>query len=143
MRGVARLLADAADSSPSTPARTSGSSGPLRDGMLKFGVRWNTVRCAACAAITGMAWMADEPVPMIADPLAGEIHAFMRPVPGVVGLAREASASPGKSGIRALERQPVAMMQISRRHAVAAVGRDRPAMRRLVEARVASRACRS
>ena len=24
--------------------------------MLKLGVRWKTVRCAACCAMTGMAW---------------------------------------------------------------------------------------
>jgi hypothetical protein len=33
--------------------------------MLKFGERWNTGRWAACSAMIGMAWMADEPVPMM------------------------------------------------------------------------------
>ena len=33
--------------------------------MLKFAVRWNTVRWAACSAMIGMVWMADEPVPMM------------------------------------------------------------------------------
>ena len=37
---------------------------PLHAGTLKFGVRWNTVRCPACCAITGIAWIADEPVPI-------------------------------------------------------------------------------
>src|SRR3712207_8371990 len=32
----------------------------------KFACRWKTVRCAASWAITGIAWMAEEPVPMIA-----------------------------------------------------------------------------
>jgi hypothetical protein len=32
--------------------------------MLKFGVRWNTNRCAACSAMIGIDWIADEPVPM-------------------------------------------------------------------------------
>ena len=34
--------------------------------MLKFGVRWNTVTCAACSAITGIDWIAEEPVPTTA-----------------------------------------------------------------------------
>ena len=41
-----------------------GASGRLPAGMLKFGVRWNTVRCAACSAMIGIDWMADDPVPM-------------------------------------------------------------------------------
>jgi len=48
---------------------TAGSIGPLCAGTLKFGVRWNTVRCAAWAAICGIAWIADEPVPI--TPTAG------------------------------------------------------------------------
>ncbi|HEY1411922.1 MAG TPA: hypothetical protein VGF36_07260 [Rhodopila sp.] len=32
--------------------------------MLKFGVRWKTVTCSAWAAITGIDWIADDPVPM-------------------------------------------------------------------------------
>ena len=40
------------------------ASGRLPAGMLKFGVRWNTVRWAACSAMTGIDWMPDEPVPM-------------------------------------------------------------------------------
>jgi len=34
--------------------------------MLKFGVRWNTVVCAAWAAMIGIDWIAEEPVPMTA-----------------------------------------------------------------------------
>ena len=41
-------------------------TGPLLAGMEKFGVRWKTVSCAACAAITGIDWIAEEPVPMTA-----------------------------------------------------------------------------
>ena len=43
-------------------------SGEAEDsaGVVKVAVRWNTVRCAACAAMSGMAWMPDEPVPMTA-----------------------------------------------------------------------------
>ncbi len=33
----------------------------LAAGMLNWAVRWNTVRCPACSAITGIAWMPDEP----------------------------------------------------------------------------------
>ena len=35
-------------------------------GTLKFGVRWKTTSSAACSAMSGMAWMADDPVPMTA-----------------------------------------------------------------------------
>ena len=31
--------------------------------MTQLGVRWKTVRCAACSAMTGAAWMPVEPVP--------------------------------------------------------------------------------
>jgi hypothetical protein len=36
----------------------------LRAGTLKFGVRWKTNRCAAWAAMIGIDWIADEPVPI-------------------------------------------------------------------------------
>ena len=45
-------------------ARTSGSSGAFRAGTLKFGVRWKTTSAAACRAMIGIDWIADEPVPM-------------------------------------------------------------------------------
>ena len=38
--------------------------GPLRAGTTWFGVRWNTNRCAAWRAISGIDWTADEPVPI-------------------------------------------------------------------------------
>ena len=42
---------------------TSGSSGPFQLGTLNAGVRWKTVSCAACCAISGITWMPDDPVP--------------------------------------------------------------------------------
>ena len=41
----------------------SGSSGAFLAGIEKFGVRWNTVRCSACSAMSGIDWIPDEPVP--------------------------------------------------------------------------------
>lgn len=38
--------------------------GPLCAGTLKFAVRWKTVRCIAWAAMSGIDWIAEEPVPM-------------------------------------------------------------------------------
>ena len=38
-------------------------------GTLKLGVRWKTVTCSASAAITGIDWIAEEPVPMTATVL--------------------------------------------------------------------------
>ena len=35
-------------------------------GWIHGGVRWNTVSCAACSAISGMNWIADAPVPITA-----------------------------------------------------------------------------
>ena len=65
-------------------------SGVLLAGTLKLAVRWKTVTCAACAAICGIDWMPDEPVPITATRLAGEIDALVRPGAGVVGGALEA-----------------------------------------------------
>ena len=44
-------------------ASSAGSTGPLCAGMLKLGVRWNTVSWSASLAIIGMDWMAEDPVP--------------------------------------------------------------------------------
>ena len=52
----------------SCAARSAGS-GPLCAGSAKFGVRWNTVSCAAWSAMIGIDWMADEPVPITATRL--------------------------------------------------------------------------
>ena len=46
-----------------------GDGGPLWAGIEKFGVRWNTVSWRPGAAISGMDWMPDEPVPMTATRL--------------------------------------------------------------------------
>ncbi|MFN8022760.1 MAG: hypothetical protein U0Q03_14625 [Acidimicrobiales bacterium] len=50
-------------------ASRSGSAGPFHAGTEKLGVRWNTVTCDACWAISGVDWIDDEPVPMIATRL--------------------------------------------------------------------------
>ncbi len=47
-------------------ASYSGSSGRLREGTLKLAVRWNTMSRAASLAITGIDWIADDPVPITA-----------------------------------------------------------------------------
>ncbi len=72
-------------------------------------MRWKTQRCAASAAISGIAWIADEPVPMTATrfPLKSTGSCGQRPVWKVV----PANVSrPGMSGVLVDERQPVAMM---------------------------------
>ena len=45
---------------------SSAERGRLPAGIVKFGVRWKTVRWAACSAMIGMDWMPEEPVPMTA-----------------------------------------------------------------------------
>ena len=55
--------------------------------------------------------MADEPVPITADALAGEVDALVRPAAGVVGTAAETSRRPGGRACLGTERQPVAMTQ--------------------------------
>ena len=42
----------------------SSETGPWRAGIEKLGVRWNTVTDFACFAISGIAWMPEEPVPI-------------------------------------------------------------------------------
>ena len=54
----------------STPSRCSSASRRwLPAGTLWLGVRWKTISCSACSAISGMDWMPDEPVPMTATRL--------------------------------------------------------------------------
>ena len=45
-------------------------------------MRWNTVRWAACAAMIGIDWIADEPVPMTATrwPVKSTASCGQRPV---------------------------------------------------------------
>ncbi len=45
-------------------SRSTGSSGRLRAGTVYDGVRWNTCSDFACAAISGIDWIADDPVPI-------------------------------------------------------------------------------
>ena len=63
-RRVCRQLGHHTEARHAVPLALLGASGRLPAGMLKFGVRWNTVSCCACSAISGIDWMADEPVPM-------------------------------------------------------------------------------
>ena len=76
--------------SRSSASRLASGIGPLLAGIEKLGVRWKTVSCAACAAMIGIDWMAEEPVPITRDALAGEVDALVRPAAGEVHLAREA-----------------------------------------------------
>ena len=48
---------------------TLGRGGPLRAGIEKLAVRWNTVSWGASAAISGIDWMPEEPVPITATRL--------------------------------------------------------------------------
>ena len=50
--------------SAATAASISGGVGPLPAGTEKLGVRWKTVSAAACAAMIGIAWIPEEPVPI-------------------------------------------------------------------------------
>lgn len=52
--------------SASTAAFIFDGIGPLPAGTEKFGVRWKTVSAFASLAMSGMAWMPEEPVPMTA-----------------------------------------------------------------------------
>ena len=66
--------------------RRAGRCG--REGR-KFGVRWNTVSCAACSAISGIDWMPDDPVPITATRLPAKFDLVMRPAAGEIDLALE------------------------------------------------------
>ena len=79
---------------------SSGSSGALRAGTLKFGVRWKTVRCAACSAIDRDRLDARRAGADDADALAGEVDALVRPARrcGTTSPC-EARRGPGSSGI--------------------------------------------
>jgi hypothetical protein len=56
--------------------------GPLWAGIEYVGVRWKTVRCAACSAINGIDWIAEEPVPITATrfPVKSTPSCGQRPV---------------------------------------------------------------
>jgi hypothetical protein len=76
--------------------------------MEKFGVRWKTVSSAACAAISGIDWMPDEPVPMTATrlPVKSTPSCGQRPVKKTCPWKRSA---PSISGSFGTDRQPVAI----------------------------------
>ena len=86
---------------------SSGSSGAFFAGIEKFGVRWKTVRWAACSAISGIDWIPDEPVPITPTrwPVKSTPSCGQRPV-WYVGPANV--PSPGTSGSLAADRQPTA-----------------------------------
>ena len=78
--------------------------------MLKFGVRWNTSRCAAWRAMIGIDWIAEEPVPMMptrcpvkSTPSRGQWPVWYR--------APSKLSSPSNRGTCAEDRHPVAITQ--------------------------------
>jgi hypothetical protein len=72
-------------------------------------VRWNTVSCAACSAISGIDCTPDEPVPITATrwPVKSTPWCGQRPVEYTGPWKRPA---PGMSGALGTDRQPLAMM---------------------------------
>jgi len=77
--------------------------------MLKLAVRWNTVRCAASLATTGMTWMPVDPVPMMptrwpakSTPSLGHFEVWYHCPPN--------DSAPLKSGMFVAFRLPVAAM---------------------------------
>ena len=77
-------------------ARIGAGIGASGRGWIHGGVRWNTVRCAACSAISGTNWIADAPVPITATRLPARSQEWSqraewnevplnRPAPGMSG----------------------------------------------------------
>ncbi len=89
---------------------SSSVRGPLWAGTEYVAVRWNTITWPACSAMTGIDWTPEEPVPMTPTrfPVKSTGSCGQRPVWNV-GPAK--LSAPGKSGMLADERQPVAMMR--------------------------------
>ena len=100
--------------------------------MLKLGVRWNTVSRAACSAITGMAWMPDEPVPMTPTrlPVKSTPSCGQAPVWYVSPAKR---SRPGMSGTRAVGQAAGRHDQEAGGELVAALGATVHALGGLVE----------
>jgi len=71
-------------------------------------VRWNTVRWAACPAITGIAWMPEAPVPMTATRLPVKSTGSRGQFP-VCRLSPPKLSAPGNAGWFAVDRQPTAV----------------------------------
>ena len=126
-RGRARHAAVDARSAPCARLIASASSGAFQAGTLKFAVRWNTVRCAASAAMIGIACTAEEPVPITPTRLPANVDALVRPEAGVVHLAREA-LDPGDVGDARNREAARRHDQEGRGEPVAVVGGDRPAV---------------
>ena len=80
----------------------------MRAGIEKFGVRWNTVSSSACAAIRGIDWTADEPVPITATRWPVKSTPSWGQVLVKYTSPRKRSV-PSMSGTFGMERQPVAM----------------------------------
>ena len=89
-------------------------------------MRWNTVRCAACSAISGIDWIADDPVP---------ITATRRPVKStpswgqrLVKYVGPANVSrPGMSGRFGCDSTPTARIRNRADTSSPSVGADVPA----------------
>src|SRR4029453_10193063 len=105
----------------------SGSSGAFFAGIVKFGVRWNTVTCAACSAMTGIDWIPDKPPPMTptrrplnATPSCGHRHVVKQTAGEALKSVELGLLRPGEGTCRHDAEL--------RRHPVAAVGHDVPAL---------------
>ncbi len=86
----------------------SSEIGPLRAGIEKLGVRWNTVSWSASAAISGIDCTADEPVPITATRLPVKSTPSCGQV--LVKYTSPAKRSvPSMSGTFGIDRQPVAI----------------------------------
>ena len=73
-------------------------------------MRWNTVSALACSAISGIDWMADEPVPITPTRCPEKSTPSLGHSP-VCQIGPLKSAMPSNGGLLAEERQPTAIMQ--------------------------------
>ena len=78
--------------------------------MVNWAVRWNTVSRPACSAMTGMAWMAEAPVPMTATRWPVRPTGSRGQFP-VCSIRPRKPASPGKAGWLTADRQPTALIR--------------------------------
>ena len=113
----------------------SAGTGPLWAGIEKFGVRWNTVSCAACSAMIGIDWMPDEPVPITATrlPVKSTPSWGHRLVQYTSPWKRSAPSTSGTFGI---DRQPVAITY--HRHTSSSPASVRTCQRRASSSHVAA-----